>query len=363
MKTILTLRSFLNSPTPHAGSVILAAGILLAGSAAPEMRASDCPKGICAMASRNESVNERLLHSSCIDGITIDSWWSDCEPREDEYDWTRLDRKIEQVSNAGKWVLLRVASGSKAFPSWMFGKCKTLKIIDPVAAHPTYGQEIEVPIPWDEDLIRYKTRLYEKIGEHYAGNPHVRLMAIAIANVRTDDWFMPTKMGDLERWRQAGYDPEKLISAGKQIIDAAMQSFPRNILLAIGELQQDRDPLYVAKQLLDYAEEKYPGRLIAQINSVSARTVHGEQARGAWRLLYENRPRTAGQMVWAVTGDNGFRMNGRMPGNPLDIMRQALEACVSYDMNYVEIYQKDAMNPGFSGLLTEFNEKLKNPSH
>jgi Beta-galactosidase len=361
MKTLPKRPPFLTALPLHSGRIMLA-GILLAAAGAPEALASNPPKGICAMASRKGEVKERLLQSSCIEGITIDSWWSDVEPRDGEYDWTLLDRKIEQVSNAGKWALLRVASGSKAFPQWMFGKCKTLKIIDPVAAHPTYGQEIEVPIPWDEDLIRYKTRLYQRIGQHYAGNPHVRLMAIAIANVRTDDWFMPTKMGDLERWMQAGYDPEKLISAGKQIVDAAMQSFPRNIVLAIGRLQQDRDPLYVAKKLLAYAEDKYPGRLIAQINSVSARTVHGEQAAGAWRLLYENRPRTAGQMVWAVTGDNRFRMNGRMPGNPVDIMRRALEACLSYDMNYVEIYQRDALNPGFSDLLKEFNEKLKNPS-
>jgi hypothetical protein len=317
------------------------------------------PKGLCARTARE--IKERLLQSPCIEGIAINTPWSACEPKDGEYDWSSLDRKVKQVGDAGKWVLLRVETGCNSFPKWMSDKCKTIKIVDTVKAHPTYLQEIEVPIPWDEGLLQYKTRLYKNIGKHYENNPTVRLMGISIANIRTDDWWLPTRMGNAERWKKAGYDPEKLISAGKQIIDTAAHSFPRSILLAIGEMKLDQDPLYVANTILVYAREKYPGRLFAQINELSALTVHGEKAEGMWGLLYKNRPMTGGQMLWGAS-DDSYRMNGKKPGDKLTIMKKALEAGLSYGMNYIEIYQRDALNPEFSDLLKEVNEKMTNSS-
>ena len=81
----------------------------------------------------------------------------------------------------------------------------------------------------------------------------------------------------LANWFAAGYTSEKMLDAGKQIIDATMAAFPNQQLTlavagnghagATGNLDPDTD--YVARNAVLAARATWPGRLIVQKNNLA----------------------------------------------------------------------------------------------
>ena len=150
-----------------------------------------------------------------------------------------------------------------------------------------------------------------------------------------------------------------MINACEDIIDATMAAFPNQVtLMAINRGAKGLDPNadYVASKVVNYAMTQYPGRFIAQKNSLSARTWDpwtSSQLHG-WQVLYDARPMVAGQMLWYVTDDPTCRMNNKiMPCDPVQMLRQAVTVGAHYEMLYQEIYQKDILNPDLSGVISE----------
>ena len=58
-------------------------------------------------------------------------WWGDLEPREGEYDWTRIDREIQRWQSAGKPLDVRLATAHNApnmTPVWLFDRYHVRRI-------------------------------------------------------------------------------------------------------------------------------------------------------------------------------------------------------------------------------------------
>ena len=60
------------------------------------------------------------------------------------------------------------------------------------------------------------------LGEHFTNNPAVTLVAASFANCCGEDWGVPHTPPDIVRWLALGYTSEKMLDAGRTIIDATM---------------------------------------------------------------------------------------------------------------------------------------------
>jgi hypothetical protein len=319
---------------------------------------SEIPAGIYNLPAPGKPVAAEILTNPLIAGVAIRWTWPIVEPVEGMYDWSYFDEQIDRVGAAGKKVLLRITSGGKNTPSWVFNAgVQTFSFVDTQAYSPTYNQTVTIPAFWDPTFLEKKKRFIAEMGQHFADNPHVVLVAVSCANATTDDWVVPSSKTDVQNWRSIGYTSNKLINACKQIIDVSMAAFPnQTITLAVNRSSNNLDPNpdYVANAVVNYAMNTYPGRFIVQKHSLSADTPDPAllPVLGAWQIIYNNQPNVAGQMLWYVTNDSTCRMNGRVkPCDPAAVLHEAVTIGARYGMRYQEIYQNDLLNPELAAVI------------
>ena len=317
--------------------------------------ADELPTGVYSLTPPGKPVPSAILTNPLVAGVSVRGQWQNVEPMEGMYDWSYFDREITKVAKAGKKVLLRISSGGKNTPEWVFDSgVETFSFVDPQT-----NTTVTVPVWWDPIFLEKKKSFIAAMGHHFTANPNIVLVSSSCANATSDDWAVPTSNTDIQNLLALGYTSEKLINACEEIIDATMAAFPNQFpLMAINRGAKGLDPNvdYVASHVVDYAMMQYPGRFIAQKNSLSAGTwdpwtaskLHG------WQVLYDVRPMVAGQMLWYVTDDPSCRMNGKSkPCNPVQVLRQAVTIGAHYEMLYQEIYQKDILNPDLADVVSE----------
>ena len=175
-------------------------------------------------------------------------------------------------------------------------------------------------------------------------------MTCAFANSATADWNIPDAPEDIANWQAAGYTTELMVNAGKMIIDATMAAFPnQNVAMPIGRNTTGLDPTadYLSETVVDYATTTY-GRFITAKYSLSATTQDPAIDASSlcnWQVLFDQCPNVAGQMLWNVSGDNTYRMNGGVPGDEQTILLNAITIGAHYGMQYQEIYVADLIDP------------------
>src|SRR5207237_8534928 len=111
------------------------------------------------------------------------------------------------------------------------------------------------------------------VGAHLCNNSAIKIMAASFANATSEDWNVPHSPDEIVKWLALGYTTDKMLDAGKQIIDATMEAFPNQyVTLAVasdGGLDPDND--YVPRNAVANATATWPGRLIVQKNCLSAK--------------------------------------------------------------------------------------------
>ena len=134
-------------------------------------------------------------------------------------------------------------------------------------------------------------------------------------------------------WFAAGYTSEKMLDAGKQIIDATMAAFPKSTTLlsrwrvtatpgATGNLDPDAD--YVARNAVLAARATWPGRLIVQKNNLATFNPPAPGTDTVFQLLWDSRPDIGGQMLWNCFSDTSYRMNNGVAHSPATILHKSV---------------------------------------
>lgn len=322
-----------------------------------------------------------ILTHPDVAGVSLRGQWQEVEPSEGMYDWSYFDTELERAVKAGKAVLLRITTGGRNTPPWVFDAgVQTFSFVDTNPYSTTYGETLTIPVFWDPIFLEKKKAFVAAMGRHFAAprvflqrkrtpltaigqrlaaNGAIVLVAASCANATTSDWNVPHTEADVANWLALGYTSEALIQACQDIIDATMTAFPhQHILMAIGRTSNklDPDPDYVARAVIDYAKARYPDRFIVQKNTLAATTPDPMVTTelGNWQLVLENRPLVAGQMLWFVTDDETCRMNGQVtPCDPAPVLQQAVTIGGHYGMQYQEIYQADILNPALAGVIRD----------
>ncbi len=310
------------------------------------------PRGVFSLAAAGQVASDNALANPDVVGMSIRQAWAELEPSEGNFDWSFLDSEVARAAAANKVVLLRILTQSGK-PAWV-----TTAIQNAGGTFFTFdddGVTTTIPVFWDPTYLAKKKAMITALGAHFTANPAIKVVAASFANAVTEDWNVPHTPQDIQNWLAAGYTTDKLLDAGKQIIDATMAAFPHQyITLAIkgnghvpAKSGQNLDPAatYVAATAIATARASWPGRLIVQINFVSNLN---EAAPGspdsAWNTLWNSRPEVAGQMLAVCYGDSTYRNNGGVPEAPATVLASCLIRSVTYGLNYLEVYQKDILN-------------------
>ena len=306
-------------------------------------------QGIVAAPPGGSHIPDKVLQHPDISGVTLRWTWANVEASQGQYDFSYFETQLARIPPT-KWVLLRVVSGGVNTPGWAFAGVRTFSFVNTDQYQPTAGETLTIPIFWSATFLARKKALIAEMGSRFANHPAVRVVSSSCANAVTDDWRVPNTSDDIENWKAVGYTSSKLINGCKAIITTTMNAFPnQKVLMAVGRNGKlDPDPDYVARTVVDWALNTYPGRFLVQKNSLSATTPDPSKTTklGAWQILHDRRPNVAGQMLWFVTGDSACRMNGQVtPCDPLETLARAIEIGKRYGMQYQEVYQKDLLNP------------------
>ena len=323
------------------------------------------PKGIfCMSVSGANGFPDQILNDTRIVGLDLGDQWQDIETTEGVYDWSTLDTQLAQAEAHGKKVLLGITSGGVNVPDWLLANpnVQTFTFIDPNPHHSTYGQPVTMPVFWDPIFLAKKIAFIQAAGAHYASHSSIAVVSCSFANSTTGDWNIPDAPEDIAHWLAAGYTTELMVNAGETTIDATMAAFPnQNVTMAIGRNTTGLDPTvdYLSETVVDYATTTY-GRFITTRFSLSATTADPavDTSLDNWQVLFDQCPNVAGQMLWNVSGDNTYRMNGGVPGNPATILLNAITIGAHYGMQYQEIYLVDLEDPTLSSVIDTANTLL-----
>ena len=324
------------------------------------------PKGIFSMPPAGPNgFQDLILNDPRIVGLDVGGKWPNIETTEGVYDWSSIDSELAKAEAHGKKVLLGISSGGINVPDWLLANypdIQTFTFIDDNPYHSTYGQELTIPVFWDPIFLAKKIALIQAAGAHFAAHSSIVVVGCEFANATTVDWNIPNADEDIVNWRAAGYTTELMVNAGEMIIDATMAAFPnQNVTMAINRGAGDLDPTqdYLAETVVNYATTTY-GRFITAKYSLCANNPDPtvDTALFNWQVLFDQCPNVAGQMLWRVSGDNTYRMNGGIPGDPAVVLLNAITHGAHYGAQFQEIYECDFEDATLSAIIDFANYLL-----
>ena len=329
-------------------SGLLLSWLLIAWLAPSDLEAQ-VPHGVFALfGTGTESASDALQNPDVV-GISIRQDWAELEPSEGSFDWSFLDGEVAKAAANGKVILMRINTQARK-PAWV-----TNAIEQAGGFFFTFdddGVPTTIPVFWDPTFLAKKKAMITALGAHFTSNPTVKIVVASFANAKSEDWSVPHTGPDVANWLAVGYTTEKMLDAGKQIIDTTMAAFPNQyVTLAVGGnghvggTNLDPSATYVAASAVAAGRAAWPGRLIVQINSLSTfNPVAPGTINSTWNLLWNSQPDVAAQMVYWCYDEPTYRVNGGVPGDPATILTASINAGVSYGTNYIEIYEKDVRN-------------------
>lgn len=326
-------------------AALLGAGLL----ALPSSASAAIPRGIFSLGTSGKPTGAEVLESPNITGISIRYGWTDLEPTEGVFNWTYLDSEVGRATTAGKQVLLRIMTQSGK-PAWVTTAVQAAR--GKFFTWEANGVTNTIPVFWDPTFLAKKKAMIAAVGAHFTNNPTVTIVSASFANALSEDWNVPHTPDLVAEWFSLGYTTEKMLDAGRQIIDATMAAFPKQYLAlaignnghvgATGNLDPQADT--VARTTVEWAWGAWPGRLVTQLNSVSTII---PPAPGydfsAWAVLWDMLPQVGGQMIFRALNDPDHQVNGGIPAPPGLALTNAVTAAMAYRMRYIEIYQIDVV--------------------
>ena len=104
-------------------------------------------------------------------------YWSELEPQQGVYNWSVLDRAIEDARAAGKRTVPRIVTNLNMFgaatPTWFF-QVPGAKYYYPSSSAASKGYK--APVSWDPVFQARFSRFLSALGERYDGNPTIEFI-------------------------------------------------------------------------------------------------------------------------------------------------------------------------------------------
>lgn len=113
----------------------------------------------------------KIFKKADINSATINIFsWAILEPEEGKFDFSKLDKVVEELGNANFDIVMGTATA--AMPAWMFKTYPDVARVDYQGRRHVFGQRHNF-CPNSKNYQRLARELVEKLAQHYQNNPHI----------------------------------------------------------------------------------------------------------------------------------------------------------------------------------------------
>lgn len=113
----------------------------------------------------------KVFKQADINSATINVFsWALLEPKEGQYDFAKLDRIVEKLSQADFKIVM--ATSTAAMPAWMFKEYPDVARVDYQGRRHVFGQRQNF-CPSSPNYRRLAQQLVDHLAQRYAGNEHI----------------------------------------------------------------------------------------------------------------------------------------------------------------------------------------------
>jgi len=206
------------------GAVALA--LAFAGASRCSSRADPTPPGPVGFGifEFDSDVTRETLDNPSVRGLNILLNWSDLEPQEGVYDWSKLDAALTAAELHGKRVAPRVYTSAGDFgyatPDWVFEAGAEAYI-------PDDGAEVWQPVPTDPVFTEKFGEFLRVLGERYDNDPAIEYFQTN-AGMGT---FGEMVWGVPDRNKPDSWSPRVQVATSKYWIDRWRAAFPNTPLV------------------------------------------------------------------------------------------------------------------------------------
>ena len=354
-----TISLSLSNPTANVTlGQSIAAGTILNDELA-QLSLPEIPRGIISTSGKRMPIHQDIINNSNITGFMVLDGWNDIESSEGVFDWAHIDSEVERARAAGKVVHLAIHAGGDSAPSWVFKSYPEVKKV--IWYNKITGDTEWVPAYWDPVYIELKRRFYDEIGIRYNDEAGVVVISASMVDPNTGDWaFVASTDEQIQSYLDSGFTETHFINAYKKVLDYSMTAFQdKFVITSVGPVpdQLVSDRYFAVHQVLDYAYATYGRRLIIAKGSLNAATPAPADVSNikAWYTILKYSPNVAGQLLWNVTSDPEFKMNGGSEYSESqagDVFLDAVEIGRGYNLRWIEVWGIDILN---SNLKDEIN--------
>jgi hypothetical protein len=313
----------------------------------------------------------QVLTNRAISGVQLYVKWSDIEPGPDQFNWQITDELFQEAGLHDKFVVLTFVPGF-ATPQW------ARKGVIQQFFSLTYGSGLEgyLPLPWDATYLARWDAFLEAVAARYGNNPQFRMISAAgptsvseemsLPYLAAGDPALPAPGSDLAAWVALGYTPGRYEAAWAQVFQVYARLFPRQYISFA---------LYAGLAIPDASQK------VTTLQTVFG---EGERSVGADRfvfqgdgLTYNNAGANSYEYVKSeagLIGATGLQLarpattDPAKEGGPADAggtvadevaaLQAALNRGLAANVDFLEVYQADVVNPAMQGVLQATQAEL-----
>ena len=272
-----------------------------------------------------------------VDGVIFRTSWAVTEPQNGGYDWSPIDRLVQEARRTGKILGLGVVAGFRS-PEW-FLRSGAMTMTTEFSRNYAQQRQITVPVPWDPAFQRKWGELLQVAAGRYDAEPAVAYVLIAGLGQAFEP-FMARSPEDRRTFEASGGLP-RWIEGAKAVIDLYALHFKATpFVLTMHNPVLSPEGERAIQAVVEYGLRAYPGRFGVKYDGLDAVGIAaGSPANFYHRAISESSSRTpvGYQMVWASQGINAKWLRGSLA--------EVLERGVALKAHFVEVYAVDCDNP------------------
>ena len=334
-------------------ALILAACGLSAPTPSPTPPGPPDPRGVYIVARWNKSPETKIWQDPCVDGVVIRTYWKDLEPSQGQPDWTFLDQQFDQAERSGKKIHLIVAPGFWS-PDWALAQVPTAEF--EVRTGPQRGYRGRLPIPWSEAYLNLWLDFVNALGQRYRTRP-LAIVSATGPTAQNGEMRLPIQREDEQQWKSLGYTQEKIEQAWFRTLDGFDGAFGgAHFTVALFQapaIPDEAAGTQVLEDVVAYGAAHYPGAFGVQANGLDARKI---EPHFNWELVAGH----GGALLTGFMMSAAATLHPEQMGDsdPARALRSAVDRGLAKNVDFLEIYEADALNPATRATICYAHQQL-----
>jgi hypothetical protein len=237
--------------------------------------------GLFVLMPPNETaIPPELLNSPLLTGITLQISWSQLQPAPNVVAWDMVEGALARVKAANKVLALRPLAGTSS-PAWLYDPAVGVRRYrftpESDLYHPLeFGQDVAMPLPWDEALLREWGKFISVLGGRFDGEPNFIRVAVAGPTYQLAEMYLPRIGTVVDDWSKMGYSLTNMKDAWLSTLETYSRAFAKTpFTLDLNPMPDPTDksgstlnalvPIAVAQ----YGIQRFPGRFFPATSDLS----------------------------------------------------------------------------------------------